>query len=398
MSSVAHNSSSGSSSAAVRSSTQPDGRRKKKHRGGHSHTAGSVPSRRGAWPAIPDDAARPGSHNVSHTLGRTAADVFEHLRGLPGAARALPDELKFGRSATELLAATPETPAWLIPDVAARGWMVKIAGREKVGKGKLIFTTLGHLERGESTVFGDAAEPATAVIYTEEPEDSIREKVAEAGLVNAFIVFGYELSGLGWNERVDALIREAGRGGHAVLFIDNVSRAAAAEDEAGVELARAAEYLGEQGKAAGLTILIDNHHRKAGGKLEDKSRGGTALAGACDNNIEIELVGDWNSRVRRLSSRGRVSATIWTRTVTLAEDGRRYELVADTDEPQSAAARSRLDRLRDYGTAGTTAKTFAAAIDQGEDTARRALGNLVQQGHAHKDDGRPARYFADAAI
>lgn len=38
--------------------------------------------------------------------------------------------------------------------------------------------------------FGKASDPTTALVYTEEPPESIREKVEHAGLQRAWIVYG----------------------------------------------------------------------------------------------------------------------------------------------------------------------------------------------------------------
>lgn len=299
-----------------------------------------------------------------------------------------------GRSASTLLSETPEQPDWLIPGVMARGWMVKFAAREKTGKGTLIVHLLGKMERGESSVFGKSAR-ATALIYTEEPPESIREKVGNAALKDAWIVYGWELASTcpTWTSKVDRLVEIASEGGHEVIFVDNISRAAGVEDEAGVELARAAEYLGQQAQAEGITVVIDHHHKKGAGKLDDKSRGGTALAGACDNNVELERVGGWDSRVRRLSARGRIAATIWTQTVALSDDGQDYHSVADTSQPQTLKERERLRILDDAGVEGMTAAQFARAAEIGDTTARNALDDFVTKGWATADQsGYPARW------
>jgi len=328
-------------------------------------------------------------------------DVDERRRLLSrvkmDAMRAAPEEAferaPIGRTAAELLAETPVEPDWLIPGVAARGWMVKFAAREKTGKGTLIAYLLGRLERGEATVFGAAAAPTTALIYTEEPQDSIREKIDRAGLREAFIVYGYALAGHTWPEKVDRLVTEASERGAGVVFVDNISRAAGIEDEAGVELARAAEHLGETAKAAGLTVLIDHHHKKGAGKLADKSRGGTALAGACDNNVEMVRPGnDWQTRVRKLSSLGRLTACLWEQTVALSEDGRDFEMVAGDTQPQTAGDRRRLRILRDAGDDGVTAKDFAGQAGIGDTMARTVLDEFVGKGWATQDDERPARW------
>lgn len=313
------------------------------------------------------------------------------------AMRDAPDEAfrPVGRSAAALLSETPVEPDWLIPGVLARGWMVKIAAREKTGKGTLIAHLLGRLEQGKGTVFGESAR-ASALIYTEEPPESVREKIERSGLSDAWIVYGWELASLAtWEAKVDRLVAIASEGDHDVIFVDNISRAAGVEDEAGVELARAAEYLGEQAKALGLSVVIDHHHKKGAGKLDDKSRGGTALAGACDNNIEMVRVGGWDSRVRRLSSRGRLSSTIWEQTIALSDDGRDYHSVADSTQPQTLKERERLRILDNAGDAGMTAAEFSTAADIGNNTARRALDDFVAKGWATEDTSAyPARWHS----
>ncbi len=308
----------------------------------------------------------------------------------------MPEAPSIGRRASELLAEVPEDPNWLIPRVAARGWMVKVAAREKTGKGTLIFYLLGCLEHGKPTVFGPAAAPASALIYTEEPQESVREKIEHAGLEHATIIYGWEMAKakiITWEDKCAYLAQRAADDGHDVLFVDNISRAAGVEDEAGVELARAAEVLGDEARVAGLTTIIDHHHKKGAGRLDDKSRGGTALAGACDNNVEMVRVGGWDSRVRKLSSRGRLSATIWEQTVALQQDGKGYDSVADDTQPQTLKERLRLGKLSAAGDAGMTAAEFAAAINSSNDTARRVLDDFASKGWAAEDsDAYPARW------
>lgn len=303
---------------------------------------------------------------------------------------------KIGRTAGALLAEIPAEPDWIIPSVLARTWTIKVAAREKTGKGTLIMYLLGCLERGDATVFGPATASCSWVIYTEEPGDSIREKLHHGGLDTSLVIYGYELDNIAatWRKKVDLLIELASAGGHSGVFVDNVSRAAGVQDEAGVELARAVEYLSSQIKAAGLTCIFDHHHKKGQGQLGDKSRGGTGTAGATENNIEIERIGDWESRVRRISSRGRIASTIWTRTIELSDDGRTYSMVADSHAPQVGEDRRRLEILAEVGEKGASVREFAAKIGKSEDTARRALVGFAQAGRARKEGTQPTRYVA----
>jgi hypothetical protein len=360
------------------------------------------------WDLYDDDDGRLGALAGSpaereRVLAAARRMVDQRARNME--AQVAPDEPSavrqiIGRTAAELLAETPDVPDWDIPGVSARGWLVKLAAREKVGKGTLIFYLVGCLERGTSSVFGPSRQ-MTSVIYTEEPPESVREKVARSGLQRARIIYGWEMAQariLTWEAKVDYLVWLAEEEGHGALFVDNISRAANVEDEAGVELARRAEYLGERAKAVGVTAYIDHHHKKGASSLGDKSRGGTALAGACDNNVEMVREGQWMSRVRALSSRGRLEATIWERKVALTEDGTGYEEVAGVAAPQSAGDRKRLRALVAAGDEGTTAAAFASVVGVSDDTARRVLPEFVEAGWAALDDeAYPARWTATAA-
>ena len=139
-----------------------------------------------------------------------------------------------GRIAGERLAAQAEGVEWLVPGVLAPGQGTMLAGREKLGKGTLALYLIGRLERGEKTVFGAGpGYPVEAVVLTEEPRESMDEKLELFGVKRARIVEAHDLAGLDWNAKVDRLVGAALVEGRGLIFVDNASRAAGIEDEAG---------------------------------------------------------------------------------------------------------------------------------------------------------------------
>jgi hypothetical protein len=298
--------------------------------------------------------------------GRTLlVDVDDFLDELPGV------------SAEQLLTETPEEIEWLVPGLLAPGWTIKIAAREKTGKGTFVFYLLGCLERGDETCLGaGTGRPTSAVVLTEEPTEALREKVAAFGLQRAYILQGSHLIGT-WKEKVELLALVAQVLGHDIVFIDNISRSAGVEDEAGMEMARACETFMDMVQSRGLAGIIDHHHRKASGSPEDMSRGTTALAGATDVNVEMfrDKKGGWMSRRRRLVARGRTRATIWEKWVELSEDGKSYEVTEGGAEHQLTA---------DFGVLAlqlggeTTAKEFSKARGLSLNMAKRRLMALVE--------------------
>ena len=174
--------------------------------------------------------------------------------------------------------------------------------------------------------------------------------------------------------------------------MDNVSRASGIEDEGGVELARAVETLIDATRGARLSCVVDHHHKKGNDSLENKSRGGTGVAGAMDVNLELTRVGDWTSRRRTLSARGRLQATIWEKTIELTEDGKDYRLVEEpttqtTDDAEAMLLHDRMTLAglaREHG-GKVTARQYAGAIRKSKDTAARRLDALADAGYATKE-------------
>lgn len=316
---------------------------------------------------------------------------------------ALPPVGTLGRSAAQLLAQVPTDVDWLVPGLLGPGWLVKLSAREKAGKGVFCAYLLGCLERGDDSVFGPSA-VAASLVYTEEPEESIREKIELAGLETATIVSGHELGSLSWDVKVDALVDEAVYHGHRIVFIDNLARATGVTggEENDNTLGRLVGELGEKAKAAGLAVLLNHHHKKgAGSGIWDKSRGGTALAAACDVNVEMEEVGGPDDRRRRLSSRGRLRDTCWVRGVALSGDGGSY---TEADVPNATTGRAdkraqvhQVDLMMLRGQAApVTARAFADLLGLSTVNAGKShLDKLVTEGAATKDTyGREHTWIA----
>jgi AAA domain-containing protein len=286
-----------------------------------------------------------------------------------------------GRLASDLTGEALAEIDWLVPGFVAPGWTVKVAAREKVGKGTLALYVIGRLERGEDTCFGPTPRAATALILTEEPQESMVEKLRLFGVTRARVVAGWELASRSWPEKVAALVEVAVAEGHGLVFVDNVSRAAGIEDEAGTELARAIEELQDRCRANRIAAWIDHHHKKGSGRDEDKSRGSTSISGAADINVDLFPK---HGRVRRVTSLGRVRATTWEKLIELNEDGTDYALVADGEADDEARAEA--DALADLtmlrGRREVTISEFERATGASKSAARRRLQALVDDGKA----------------
>jgi hypothetical protein len=307
-----------------------------------------------------------------------------------------------GRTAAELKASTPEAPDWIVPGLIAPGWTVKFAAREKMGKGTFVMYLIGKLERGEPTVISDeyTTAPLTTLIFTEEPEESIREKLDLFGVESALIIYGWELAHLSWTDKAAYLVRRALEEGHGLIFVDNVSRAAGVEDEAGLELGTAIGILSDAVRPHKLAVLADHHHKKGRANIRDKSRGGTNAGGVVEVNLDMEPVSIRNvlDRRRKLTAIGRIRATVWVRTIELTEDGTEYmEATADhAAAPQDLFTAmvgpaptsvleydaKQLERLGEV-----TAKVYADKLNRSVETARKRLNALVEDGYAVKAEG-----------
>lgn len=322
-------------------------------------------------------------------------------------------------TAQEILDATPEDPDWLVPNLLARGWCMIVSAREKTGKGFWVSYLLGCLENGLPTCFGEAplAGPVTALVYTEEPRDSTREKLEANGLRLASYTFGRELPtdvrALEGVARYTLLWRvlagEAARRGHGILFVDNVSRAARIEEESGLELARAVEVLIEECTPYGLTVIVDHHHRKSGGDMRDRSRGGSATVGAVDVAVSMDRGKDASDRKRGLMTVGRLRATNWSKVVELAADGRGYTVTEAVENEDDGTPGNRVEARRLASLLDLTLEAKAAtgepwvpieeivdAWDRKVDTCKRYLKGLVETRRALYNDGPMGRRYAHA--
>jgi hypothetical protein len=322
-------------------------------------------------------------------------------------------------TAAELLASEPEEPDWLVPQLLARGWCMVVSAREKTGKGAFVAYLLGKLENGLPTCFGDACleGPVTALVYTEEPRDSTREKLEASGLREASYTFGRELpTELRALEGVarytllwKVLAQEAHQRGHGILFVDNVSRAARIEEESGLELARAVESLIEEAAVFGLTVIVDHHHRKSGGDMRDRSRGGSATVGAVDVAVSMDRGKDASDRKRALMTVGRLSCTNWSKTIERSQDGREYiitEAVENEDDgtPGNRVQARRLQQLLDLtleakaatGEPWVPIEDIVDAWDRKSDTVKRYLKGLVEVHLVLYHDGPLGRRYAHA--
>lgn len=286
-----------------------------------------------------------------------------------------------GRTAEELRLSTPPEPEWLVPGILGLGMVTEVNGREKIGKGWFEAYLIGALERNEATLFGPGRDGSVkTLIYTEEPEVSLVQKFDSFDINSSFVVYQWELAKLNWLDKIDWLVNHALKIGAELIFIDNISAATGTEDEAGVELARKVEPLARKAKEHGLAILYDRHQRKTAGKVEDRSRGGTALAGAVDQIVAMEK---GNERERKLVSWGRLWGHLWNRTVELNEDHNAY-----TDLGEGDWKDARLMERDEW-----TVSEFAEAIRQSTESARTYLEGTplvmrrrTKRGNAHVYD------------
>jgi hypothetical protein len=312
-----------------------------------------------------------------------------------------------GRTAAELLAEETQPVDFLTPGLLIRNQSTLVVAREKAGKGTLAFSTIGCLESGLPTAFGPAyPERVTSVILTEEPMESVREKLELFGIREAFIVYGWELSGLAWPEKVAYVADKAVERGAGLVFVDNVSRQAGIDDEAGVELARAIEPAIDLFARVGLTSWFDHHANKSRSGF-NASRGTTALPGAVDVYVVLSRVSQSSptDRRRKMIAEGRLRATNWELAIELSEDGRTFRALDDMpgDEDGGDNRRRLMEDVVFVLENGrrATKRQLADAADVGERAAQKRLHALVEAGWATKlpkgdrpadpETGKPSR-------
>jgi AAA domain-containing protein len=282
---------------------------------------------------------------------------------------------------------------WLIKGVLAPGWIVKVAAPPKCGKGELVAHIIAALEHGKPSVFDSPDwQPDTTyttLIVTEEPDSLFAQKLEHHDVRKAGVIFDYELEEAAprWKDAVQVICAEAVAGGHSIIFLDNISALTKCDDEAGVQLAGYLKTLKVAARQHNLTVIVDHHHRKAGGAMSDKSRGSTSINGLFDNNIDLydPAPDDADNTVRKVYSKGRGDGTRWTAKIALLDDKSGYRR-ADTGEAvQLTAEQAALrDEVAELGQATLT--DLGATTREERRNMTKRLETLTKKGVLERND------------
>jgi len=199
----------------------------------------------------------------------------------------------------ELIEGVPEEPPWIWNGYITPGSLTLLAGKAKVGKSTLVYGLLGALERGESFV-GRTTRKTTAVILSEEPEDTIAEKARRFGGGSHKIITRAKARRLTWPQLVEYAASHALDEGHGLIVVDTLAELAGLrgddENDAGAMIA-AIDPL-RDAAVRGLALLIVAHQRKSGGTHGEGVRGSNALIAAV--NVVAELERQGSSETKRL--------------------------------------------------------------------------------------------------
>lgn len=294
------------------------------------------------------------------------------------------------RTAGVLLADLDGRPAqpWLIKGVLAPGWIVKLAAPPKCGKGELAVHMIAALEHGVPSVFDSPdwqpSETYTTLIVTEEPDNLFGQKLRHHGVLKAGVIFDYQLEEVTprWKDQVQIICAEAVAGEHSIIFLDNISALTKCSDEAGVELAGYLRTLKMEARKHDLTVIVDHHHRKAGGAMSDKSRGSTSINGLFDNNIDLSdpAPDDPDNKVRKVYSKGRGDGTRWAAKIALLDDKSGYRR-ADTGEAVQLTATQAdlLEQVADLDGVATL-DTLGAVGEAERRNLKKRLAALTEKG------------------
>ena len=219
-----------------------------------------------------------------------------------------PVEIRFTR-ASELLAGKPPEPDYVWDGTLVHGAVTLFAGKPKAGKSTLLYALSEAVAERRDEFLGRALYGGPVIYVSEEgvgtlgttfprhddihllTRESCWPKPAWSDLVSAAAVAATELKA-------------------ALVIIDTFaywgSLVADAEKDAGA-VQPLLNALGEIAKT-GCAVVLDHHHRKAGGEDGDAIRGSGAIVGGVDAFAELEKIEEAPSNHRRLVVTPRWSA------------------------------------------------------------------------------------------
>ncbi len=284
-------------------------------------------------------------------------------------------------------------PDWIWRGYIAPSWITLLAGGPKTGKTTLLFALLDALAKG-SPLFGLETRATGALILTEQNPSVLKSTVDNFGFTfgRVEVMFRRRQPGeLGWQELVDQAVVLAREESLGLLVIDTFARWARMERDNDAPETLAAITALERAAEAGLAVLVNHHHRKAGGAHGEEVSGPTALAAGVDVIMSMRRCPSAGENARKITSDGRSTVTPAEVTVRL-EDGR-YELVEDQPRADDVT-------LAALAEGPLTYTEIQERTGQTRRTTERVIARLIQRGDVLEvePDGRFKRFAVRAQL
>jgi len=222
----------------------------------------------------------------------------------------------------------PDIP-YYVHGYLAPAWVTLLSGFQKHGKSTWFAAMAKALETGE-TFCGMKTRPAKIVWLTEEPESTMRDKVAKFGIgrEQVHFLFWHDNKQLSWEEWIKAGIRACKASKANLLVVDTFSMFSHIVEENTPEQGHAVAKLAGEIRNTEIAALLLVHNNKN----QRTYRGHSSLGDV----PEIKSTLTWNEKAgpntRRIESTGRMSDTMWKMDVTLEGDSYKSSTVGDQDK------------------------------------------------------------------
>lgn len=211
--------------------------------------------------------------------------------------------------ASELLAGKPPDPDWVWEGTLVRGAITLFAGKPKAGKSTLLYALAEAAAAQRDEFLGRTLQGGPVLFVSEEGIGTLGTtfpRHAEIHLLTRETCWPKPT----WPDLVSAAAAAAADLNAALVVIDTFAYwgalAADAEKDAG-SVQPLLDALGEIAQT-GCAVVLDHHHRKAGGEDGDAIRGSGAIVGGVDAFAELEKIEGAPSNHRRLVVTPRWSA------------------------------------------------------------------------------------------
>jgi hypothetical protein len=282
----------------------------------------------------------------------------------------------------EFLEKTPESYDWVVEGIAAKGAVIKFAGKAKEA-GKTTFLMCAVSDALQGTEFLGRETKKSRVLYLSEQADNLREALKDAGIDDPevdglHLVPAHLVSNLDYKELMRIVRAYCVTKAIDLVVIDTLidfSDVEGDEENSSGKVKATLKPLKQLAQSQKVAIVFTQHHN-----LENRGRGSTQFDGDPDILIDLytpdQATGDLDHNVRELHARGR---GVNYRQLVKFDRENGYVALGPGDETLANLSRKAKTVLRFLPVLEAEARTIAKLLEVLEGAGKRMSRSTIER-------------------